>query len=143
VNGHARALVLDADAGKLEEQLAQAVGETVHARDGGDEIGMRLAMAVDFDFESVKAGVIDVIGQSRARAEIIQPAAADDTEGDAGLAGDRAEQVEALRRQLGSIWIDVELGDRPIEVEQQYKCGISGAVRHLGRNFRKHLSFNL
>ena len=65
------------------EALVQRVGTCFDAP--RTRSGCVRALAVDFDLEAVQAGVIDVIGQARARAQIVEPAAADDAEATARL----------------------------------------------------------
>ena len=79
---------------------------------------MRGSPAIHFDFEAVQARVINVIRKPRARAQVVQTAAADDAERNAGLAGNVAEQLPSLRRQFGRRGIRIEFRERAIEVEQ-------------------------
>ena len=73
--------------GNSSSSASQAGRESFDARFRRGQIGMRGAIAVDLDLQAVQAGVIDVIGQARARAQVIEAPAADDAERDARLRG--------------------------------------------------------
>ena len=143
VDRHARAFVFDQDFWKFVEQAAQARRKAFDARFGGGQVGMRSAMAVDLDLEAVQPGVIDMVGKARAGTQVIEPAAADDSERDARRAADRAQQLPAFRRQLRRRGIGIEFRERSVEVEQQDQRGAGLAPHHLGLNFRKHLAATL
>jgi hypothetical protein len=143
VNRDAGTLVFDDHTGELFDQPAQAGRKSFDPRFSRGQVGMGGAFAADLNLQPMKAGVIHVIGQARARAQVIEAPAADDAERNTRRAADRAEQLPALRSQLGRGGIGIEFRERSVGVEEQHKRGAGRAPRHLGLNFRKHLTEHL
>ena len=129
MHGDTRVLVFEQRARKLVAQRlerARPVRETCAA---ASRSGCAGATAADLDLHPVQAGEIDAIGQLRARAQVVEAAAADDAERDAGLRGDAAQQLPSLGGQLRRGGIGMELGERAVEVEQEHEGAVGGPAR--------------